>query len=401
MKPERVTGNHAANEQLLYFTSSSLLADDTRLVYISDSTGHPNLFMRDLVSCRDTQLTNNAEGFLKSYVYFDGTPYRGFGKASVSLHPESGSIYYIQGREIRKIDAGGNERTLAQYPDGQMTAFSHVSGDGKFLCVPTTDARALDGDKQLNGRLGHDIDERVRIEGLSSFLRVFDTDTGEEILCERVQNCWITHVQFSPTNRNLILYNHEWPSDCGIRRMWLFDGTRHIRLRTEDEVRSRQDWTCHEMWESDGSAIIYHGAYPSGLAYIGRVNPDGTGAREIALPSNYKRYGHFTVGAPDMLVSDGYYEEKDDKKSDGGDWISRVDVNWANGIARWFPLCRSSSSWKSQDEHPHPIFDHANRYVYFTSDLDGKRAVYRIEAAKTVEPSGADQSAPCPESTTK
>ena len=401
MKPERVTGNPAANEQQLYFTSSSLLADDKRLVYISDKTGHPNLFIRDLVSCRDTQLTNNAEGFLKSYVYFDGTPYRGFGKASVSLHPESGSIYYIQGREIRKIDASGNERTLAQYPDGQMTAFAHVSRDGKFLCVPTTDARALDGDKQLTGQPGYDIDERVRSEGLSSFLRFFDADTGEEVICERVQGCWITHVQFSPANSNLILYNHEWPSDCGIRCMWLFDGSRHICLRTEDEVRSRKDWTCHEMWERDGSAIIYHGAYSCGNAYIGRVNPDGTGAREIALPFNYKRYGHFTVGAPSMLVSDGYYEEENDKKTEGGDWISFVDVNWGSGIARWFPLCRSSSSWKSQDEHPHPILDHAIRHAYFTSDLDGKRAVYRIEVAQLVEPSDSDQAPPRPESKAK
>lgn len=384
MKPERVTANPAANEQLLYFTSSSLLSDDSRMVFISDRTGHPNLFIRDLVSCRDSQLTGNVEGFLKSYVYFDGTPYRGFGKASVSLHPESGALYYIQGREIRKIDANGNERTLAQYPRGQMTAFTHVSGDGKYLCVPTTDARALDGGKQLHGKPGYDIDQRVRYEGLSSFLRVFDTGTGEEVICERVRNCWITHVQFSPVNSNLILYNHEWPSDCGIRRMWLFDGSRHLRLRTEYEGRSRRDWACHEMWKRDGSAIIYHGGHSCGQSYIGRVNSDGTGTREIALPAKYKRYGHFTVGATNMLVSDGYYEEEDDRKTDGGDWISLVDVSWENGVARWFPLCRSSSSWKSQDEHPHPILDHAIRHAYFTSDVEGKRAVYRVGVAKIV-----------------
>lgn len=383
MKPERVTGNPAANEQLLYFTSSSLLADDTRLVFISDRTGHPNLYIRNLVSGDDTLLTNNDEGFLKSYVYFDGSPYRGFGKASVSLHPESGSLFYIQGRDIIKVDAGGNRKVLAQYPVGQMTAFTHVSHNGRFLCVPTTDARALDGDKILHGKPGFDIDARVQSEGLSSYLRVFDTDTGREVLCERVRNCWITHVQFSPTNSDLILYNHEWPSDCGVRRMWLFDGLEHVRLRTEDEGRSRHDWACHEMWERDGSAIIYHGRHSSGPHYIGRVEPDGTGNREIALPASYKRYGHFTVGARNTLISDGYYEEVGDRESDEGDWISLVDVNWAKGMARWFPLCRSSSSWKSQDEHPHPIFDHALRYAYFTSDMDGKRAVYRIAVAQT------------------
>ncbi len=385
MKPERVTQHRDANEQLLYFTSSSLLSDGMRMVFMSDRTGHPNLFIRNLASGCETQLTNNDEGFLKSYVYFDGTPYRGFGKASVSLHPQSGTLYYIQGRDIRKVDADGNARTLAHYPDGQMTAFTHVSADGKLLCVPTTDAHALDGDSQLQGQPTYNIDTRVRSEGLSSYLRIFDTDTGKEIICEQVENCWITHVQFSPTNSTHILYNHEWPSDCGIRRMWLFDGTEHRRLRTEGEGRSRKDWTCHEMWERDGTAIIYHGAFAGGPAYIGRVKPDGTGMTEIALPADYKRYGHFTVGSPGVLISDGYYEEDGDEDRSGGDWISRIDVNWENGTARWSPLCRSSSSWKSQDEHPHPIIDHAMRYAYFTSDADGKRAVYRISVTGSVE----------------
>lgn len=385
MRPERITRHQNANDQLLYFTSSSILSDDNRLVFISDRTGHPNLFLLDIASGRETQLTENTEGFLKSYVYFDGSPYRGFGKASVSLHPQSGTLYYIQGRDIRKVDISGKEKTLAQYPYGQMTAFTHVSSDGRLLCVPTTDARALDGDSQLKGNPDYNIDRRVQAEGLSSYLRVFDTDTGEEVISERVEKCWITHVQFSPANPDLILYNHEWPSDCGIRRMWLFDGTRHLRLRTEGVNRSRKDWACHEMWERDGSAIIYHGGLSDGSLYVGRIAPDGTGLKEILLPADYKRYGHFTVGTPGILVSDGYYEEKGDRNTLGGDWISLIDVDWKGKTTNWTPLCRSLSSWNTQDEHPHPIIDNAMRFAYFTSDADGKRAIYRIPITEPVK----------------
>lgn len=102
-----------------------------------------------------------------------------------------------------------------------MTAFTHISADGTRLCIPTTDAHALDGDSILSGKPNYDIDKRVRDERLSSYLRVFDTRTGKEILCERVPQTWITHVQFSPIDNQLILYNNEWPSDCGIRRIWL------------------------------------------------------------------------------------------------------------------------------------------------------------------------------------
>jgi len=369
----------AANDQLLYFTSTSLLADDQRVVFLSDRSGQPNIWLRDLRTGQDKQLTFNTEGFLKSYVYFDGLPYRGLGRASVSVDAERGVIYFIQDRNICAVDTNCISRVLAELPTNQMTAFTHVSADGTRLCVPTIDARALDGDKILKGKPGYDIDARVQKEHLVSYLRVYDTATGMEILCEPVTNAWITHVQFSPRDNNLILYNHEWCAESGIRRMWLWDGKRHIRLRTEGDGRDRNDWTCHEMWERDGSAIIYHGSYTNGPTYIGRVKPDGSGAVEIALPKNWDRYGHFTVGHPGELVTDGCYVVPGDPKRFGGNWISVLRVDWAANKYDWQPLCPHGSSWTSQDSHPHPIFNHAANAVYFTSDAQGQRTICRVE----------------------
>lgn len=384
--PVRVTTMKEANEQLLYFTSTSLLQDDRHLIFLSDRSGNPNIFIRDLKTGEERQLSANNEGFLKSYVYFDGIPYKGLGKASVSVDPVKGLVYYLQGRNIMVVDTAGYQRVLTQYPAGQMTAFTHVSADGLRLCVPTTDARALDGDNILTGKPKYNIDQRVRDEKLSSYLRVFDTRTGKEILCERVPEAWITHVQFSPIDNQLILYNHEWPSDCGIRRIWLWDGKTHHRMRHEGDGRKRGDWTCHEMWQRDGKAIIYHGEYENGPAYIGRVFPDGSGRVEIPLPTGWKRYGHFTEGATDLIVTDGYYSQPDDKQipnaPGSGLWICLLKTNWEQRQIQWIPLCRNGSSWRSQDEHPHPIFNHASTSVYFTSDMGGKRTVYQATVPK-------------------
>lgn len=381
--PFRVGGLSQGNDQLLYFTSPSLLKNDRELVFLSDRTGCPNVFWRDLESGEERRLTSNSEGILKSYVYFDGTPYRGLGKASISLHPESGTVYHIQGREIRAVDTRGHERVLAEYPAGQMTAFTHVSADGTRLCVPTTDARALDDERLLAGKPDYDVDARVQAEHLSSWLRVYDTATGKEIACERVPDAWVTHVQFSPVDPNLILYNHEWPAhSAGTRRMWLWDGHRHRRLRPEAAGCDPRDWACHEMWQRDGEAIIYHGSYAGdGDAFVGRVRPDGSDRVEIALPHGWRRYGHFTEGSPGLLVSDGYYEHPGDGAPEGwgGAWISVLDVDWRGRKIGWRPLCRSGSSWTSQDAHPHPVFSHAADAVYFTSDKEGRRAIYRVK----------------------
>lgn len=392
LEPKRITAYPEANEQLLYFTSSSLLKNDEVIIFISDRTGSPNIFARNILTEEEWQLTYNDQGYLKSYVYFDGNNGKGLGKASISLDPENAIVYFIQGREICAVNMQGEMRVLATLPDGQVTAFTHISSDGSRLCVPTTDARALEGYNNLNGH-SYDIDQRVREEKLNSYIRVFDTSTGMEILTETVPQAWITHVQFCPTDHHMILYNHEWPSDCGVRRMWLWDGKKHRRLRDENEQRSRKDWTCHEMWERNGREIIYHGSYHNGLPYVGKLSLNDMQIIEIPFPQQYRKYGHFTVSNQGLLVTDGYYEIDEEAGSTiilnhapmCARYISVLKPLWEAKKLEWIPVCSHDSSWNSQDSHPHPIFNHKSDAIFFTSDKEGKRAIYMCSVTKTIQ----------------
>jgi hypothetical protein len=391
--PKAITEPAGAGDQLLYFTSSSLTADDRTCVFIREQViGQPNLWACDLATGKAWPITLGDRGCLRSYVYFDGRPNEGFGKASVSVHPHSARVYYIDGLNLCCAALRGPTRVLARLRDDEVTAFTHVSADGRLICVPTTDARALDGPFEKNRPL-YDIDRRVRDEDLRSYLNIFDTSSGELLARETVKRAWVTHVQFSPRDNRLILYNHEWPADCGVRRIWLWDGRTHRPLRDERDGQSRGDWVCHEMWSRDGRSVIYHGRYAgtdpvtcgaklifgagNGPAFIGRCNADGSELVEIVLPTDYTRYGHFTVGNDEQLVTDGYFERPEDPPGNGA-WISLLTPDWTNRTIDWRPICRHGSSWRSQDEHPHPIFDHAGRSVLFTSDVNGRRTIYRV-----------------------
>ncbi len=397
LRPPRRLTDGRANDQLLYFTSSSLTADDRTLVFISDRDGpseaRVNLYALDRDSGEVRRLTDNEEGYLRSYVYFDGRPYRGLGLASPSLHAASGDLYYIQGRELRCVNArSGEGRTLAELPGDHVTGFTHVSDDNTRVCVPTihesafADVRAIDATVQRLGLAGH--------------LRVFDTASGAQVEDIAVERGWVTHVQFQPGRNDVILFNHEWPADCGIRRVWLWDRQEIRRLRPEGAnadgtPRRRQDWVCHEVWSRDGRYVLYHGKYAlgdepasgrsAGRSFIGRVSPSGDDHVEIAFAPHLQRYGHFTLSDdPGLLVSDGYAEFLDLAPDEGdpaavegyGEWISLLHVDWSRGTHGWTPLCRHGSSWSSQDAHPHPVFNHAGTEVLFTSDREGKRAVY-------------------------
>jgi hypothetical protein len=138
------------------------------------------------------------------------------------------------------------------------------------------------------------------------------------------------------------------------------------------------------MWERDGQTIIYHGGYKDGPFFIGRVNADGSDLAEIALPAAYRQYGHFTGSDTGLLVSDGYYQQDDDPEYRGGAWITLQKVDWAERSVEWIPICRHGSNWDSQDSHPHPIFNHGSDAVYFTSNFEGNRAVYRADVPDNI-----------------
>jgi hypothetical protein len=137
-----------ANDQLLYFTSPSLTADDQTLVFISDRDSPipkerdpralVNLYALDRQTGAVRRLTDNDQGYLRSYVYFEGLPYQGLGLASPCLHAGSGDLYYLQGRELRCVNVqSGAIRRLAELPGDHVTGFTHVSDDNTRLCVPT------------------------------------------------------------------------------------------------------------------------------------------------------------------------------------------------------------------------------------------------------------------------
>lgn len=397
--------------QLLYFTCSSLSRDDRYLFLLTDRNGSPNVAVRDMQTGEERILTANTGGILKSYVYFDGSQSRGLGKASVSLDCENNVVFFIQDDDICKVDIHGNITVLNHIPDHRMTAFTHVSADGKRLCVPMTDGRCLDFDPETEGsgldkRPVYNIDGRVQEEKLNSYLCVYDTDTGALLFEKTVPLCWITHVQFNPQNPEQIMYNHEWPSfSCGVRRIWLYDHSTDeitpIRTTGSDTLgnprgyaRKEEDWVCHEMWSDDGSTIIYHGGYENGPAMVGRYELVSKTYWEIALPDDYDAYGHFTMDHAGNLVCDGYFKypwevkKVRENSTDNGpdphkkdaEYICKVLPDWDRGELTWLPLCKHESDWLGQDAHPHPIYSHSGDRIFFNSRSGKTINVYCVSA---------------------
>lgn len=378
------------NHHHLYFTSSSFTADNRHVLFLSDSgDGSPNVFKLSLEDGTAIQLTDNQDGYMKSYVYYDGRPYRGLAKASPSYNPATHTLLYIQGQEVRLLQVDTlEEETVYTLPDGVMTGFTHLSPDGRLACVPYIDARAFEVGESDNPFSA--IRDRVTQERIESQLLVIDLMSGQaEIWGSQVG--WITHVQFPPGEGRSILYNHE--GGMVEQRIWLYDEGAMSRIRDQSQEREPV-WICHEMWLQHSRGVLYHGTKGvpndpamkgAGLdkaasapalqaSFVGRFDLDSGNYTELAFPVEMTAYGHFTASSDDrLLVTDGVID---------GRTIHLCTPDWANRQLVWTPVCRHDSSFSVQDVHPHPIFSHDDRRILFTSDRaneKGKGQLYVVE----------------------
>jgi hypothetical protein len=409
--PARLTDGRS-NGQLLYFTGPSLTADDRHLVFLGDASRPArgpydpdalvDVWVLDRADGSLRRLTSNRVGVRRSYVYFGGHDDAGIAPGSVALAAEPRIVCYLDGTSVRRVGvASGDDRQIGEVATGLANGYGALSDDGARYCLPVMDASAF---ADL-----HAIDATVLANGLVSPLLGFDAVAGGLVDDVAVPDGWVTHVAFRPGDPTTILYNHEWASDGGARRIWLWDGRSRRTLRAVGEggPATPEDEVEHETWTRDGARVVYHGRYAAGphplagRAFVGWIEIATGCVSEIPLPDGDTRYGHVATGPAGSLVTDGLaagdawgpataasrgpvpprIDAADaPPEDDGGAWISRLDPDWTAGALRWTPLVRHGSSWSSQDAHPHPIFDHSGRSILYTSDEDGFRAVYEVPA---------------------
>lgn len=391
------------NDQLLYFTTPSHSEDGRWLALISDRGGHYNVWVLDRAAGEMHRVSDNRHGFARSYVYFDGDPNGlGLSRSSPSFDTRQERLFFVQDHKLIRVDLKQRFReTIAELPPNEVTAFTHVSRCGEFVCVPTIHRRPFDVTASANSLYGRNqVGRAADAMGIGSTVRVYQTRSGE-VVTSWEEPGWVTHVQFRPTSPRQILYNHEWAPFSATRRMWLWNGAQSARLRPASAWVDPRGGAVHEVWCEDGQSLIYHGSYAvdpihpaachvkwgitQGMPYIGRCWPDGDFRLEIPLKDSANIYGHFMPDAEgNRLVSDGYFSPEGGTpgthqgRRPRGQWITLFHVDWEKRSATAEPLCRHGSSWTSQDAHPHPIFGPDSQSVWFTSDREGRRAIYEV-----------------------
>jgi len=389
--------NSKYKDQHLYFTSPSVTDDNQYLIILSERNGRPNLYSIDRKSFEMEQITDS-KGLLRSYTYPKGN-LQGLSKASPYLDSKRKVIYWIEDDAVycKSLVKNRKPDKITTLPENWVTGYTHVSGDGKKLCVPCTDPRAFsDNDYNQKDQLKN-VPKRMINNGYKSKVIIIDIETGTSDSVIEIP-FWVTHVQFHPEDFSKVLCNSEGrtvkngsksPINPNIR-MWIVKNDNSFYpLHNQKGERS----VNHENWFDNDNAVIYHGKFEQNIfkkSFYYILLAFNKYLKNISKKVLEKQFDHFVAVRNDVgnlilkhktnhpvshaTAGTKAYNFLTDSR-DGNIYAYRLN----NDILDKSVICQHSSSMLYQDAHPHPKTCKDGESVIFTSDKGGICNVYEVK----------------------
>ncbi len=220
-----------------------------------------------------------------------------------------------------------------------------------------------------------------------------NTATGEVKVIHREKE-WINHLQFSPTDPNLIMFCHEGPWH-EVDRLWTIrtDGTGLTKIHTR--TMNMEIWG-HEFFGADGKTIWYDLQTPRGeVFWIGGYELSTGRRTQYALDRNEWSV-HFNV-SPDgtMFAGDGGDSEMV-AHAPNGKWIYLFRPRGVPDVAglkapnseglihpgRFVAERLVNMSQHDYKLEPNVTFTPDQKWIIFRSNMHGATQVYAVEIAK-------------------
>src|SRR4029079_17423194 len=155
------------------------------------------------------------------------------------------------------------ERHVATLPNDLSGGISTINSDGTLLAGTYSKGR-----RQIFQRTSgqkSDYFNRIFEANLPAQLFTVDVKTGAATVIHD-EVAWLNHLQFSPTNPNMLMFCHEGPWHK-VDRIWLIDVNTHkvqqIHKRSID-----REIAGHEFWAPDGKTIWFDLQVPRGETFF-------------------------------------------------------------------------------------------------------------------------------------
>lgn len=236
---------------------------------------------------------------------------------------------------------------------------------------------------------GQMMEERLAAH-LPMVLFVADTRTGA-VRTILQSTDWLNHLQFSPTDPNLLLLCHEGPWHK-VDRIWTIrtDGSGLTRVHTRTMA---MEIAGHEFWSHDGSTIWYDLQTPRGeVFWLAGYDVNTTERTRYHLDRDEWSI-HFNVTRDGQLFCGDGGDERQVAHAANGKWIYlfRPELIKNRGIAEKSfinPGVLHAERLVNMSKHdyrlePNVRFTPDQKWVIFRSNMFGPTYTFAVEVART------------------
>lgn len=300
----------------------------------------------------------------------------------------------IVGPKSRRVFYQSGDSVFATGVEDLQTQLLFVFPDSVYGGVTTLNA----DETLLGGSISRKSDvekdrARKRPEGVSSFewtyegkmrrsLITISVETGEMKIIH-TDNAWLNHIQFSPTDPNLMMFCHEGPWHK-VDRIWTIDVNKRnpklMHKRTMD-----MEIAGHESFSPDGKKIWFDLQMPRGETFYW-ANVDLETGKETKYSLTPDEWSiHFTT-SPDgkWFAGDGGDPSQVAKAKDGM-WIYRFELEGDHLKSERLVNMKHHDYSKTTGTEPNEHITPDGKWIIFRANFEGHTDIYAVEVKKSIQ----------------
>ncbi len=285
------------------------------------------------------------------------------------------SVYYQSHDSVfaTSIETGAT-RLIYIFPSDFKGSITTLNADETLLAG----TKASEEQREISRKYPdkHDYFDRIFDAHLPNTLFTVNTKTGE-LKPIHTENTWLGHVQFSPSDPDLLMFCHEGPWQK-VDRIWT------IRMKS-GEVKLMHKRTVdneiagHEFFSPDGKTIYFDWQIPKGQTfYLGAVDIK-TGTEKKWAMTRDEWSIHFNVSPDEKLYCGDGGDAGQVAKAKDGRWIYLFRPEGDHFVSE--RLVNMKDQYYKLEPNVH--FSPDGKWIIFRANFEGKEEVYAVELKRS------------------
>ncbi|MCW0481610.1 oligogalacturonate lyase family protein [Gaoshiqia sediminis] len=351
-----LTPREGENRSFYFHNNPFLPATNTenaKMIFYGSVDGDMQLFSVDLKT-RETEQITRKQGVSGEIV----------GKNGREVYYQCGDSVFATGVENHET------RLIYVFPDSIRGRITTLNANETLLAGAISSPEEETIFKQYPEK--RDFFNRVYEARLLRSLFTLDVKTGEmkKIYSE---NAWLNHIQFSPTNPNLLMFCHEGPWHM-VDRIWTINinggGPQLVHKRTMD-----MEIAGHEFFSPGGNRIWFDLQMPRGATFFVCGTDLETGEEKRYELTRDEWSIHFTISPDQTLFAGDGGDPGQVAKAEDGMWIYLFHPE--GDRFRSEKLVNMKHHGYKLEPNVH--FSPDMKWIIFRANFEGRSDVYAVE----------------------